>query len=79
MIAGKLAGKLCRLCGTRVPNRRAYFCSGRCRQKAYRRRKQGLPEQFAIAGLPQGSRSLAESWDAIQRLNITESVPPPFS
>jgi hypothetical protein len=66
------------MCGSWLESSRAWFCSGRCRQKAYRRRKQGLPEEFGIARLPKGSISLRESYEGVQRRNLMESVPPPF-
>jgi hypothetical protein len=66
------------MCHRKLTSSKAWFCSDRCRMRAYRRRRQGVPEDFGIARLPSGSISLAESWEAVQRRIVLDSVPPPF-
>jgi hypothetical protein len=46
------------------------FCSSACRQRAYRRRRDGLPEQFMAEGAgAMGRRSLAEQRQRIQQIS----------
>jgi hypothetical protein len=45
----------CAHCGARITNRAAWFCSGACRSRAYRRRKAGLSEDAYRGGALRGS------------------------
>jgi hypothetical protein len=60
----------CAACGqpnldgqTATRGRRRTFCSRACRQRAYRRRRQGLPENALAAGARRGRLALAESYE----------------
>lgn len=49
----------CLHCGSEVEGRRVW-CSDRCKLRAYRRRKAGLPQDAYRDGANQGTLSLAE-------------------
>jgi hypothetical protein len=55
----------CLVCGSELPSARAFYCSGRCRARAFRRRRAGLPADAYPEGasrgrVPLGRRTLRE-------------------
>lgn len=50
----------CRHCGRELATSRAWFCSSRCRKRAFRRRLRGVPEDAFPAGAGRGRVRLDE-------------------
>jgi hypothetical protein len=69
----------CIVCGGHLEPPKRLYDSNVCRQRAYRRRRAGVPEHFLYDGLRRSGRtSLGDVRERIQRLRALHNVPPPF-
>ena len=59
---------VCAHCGKELPPTGRVFCpGGRCKQRAWRRRRAGLPEDAFPEGYSGGSRGLRAAAETIER------------